>query len=152
MGKEDDLSVRNLVFPAAILRFLRTALQQSFSSAFVAWVPSGGQPLSAPEDDVLAPLGTSQVLSLLIGLQNLLVQVRLLLIGPRQWELLFSGQQKGGLPLRRLVLLSEQPLCHEAEIPAFAGWRQETRSSPSLCWRSLEGQNRRNEYTIKGVC
>ncbi|XP_055459099.1 meiosis inhibitor protein 1 [Psammomys obesus] len=59
---------------AAILRFLRTALQQSFSSALVDLVPSGGPPLSAPEDAVLAPLGTSQVLSLLIGLQNLLVQ------------------------------------------------------------------------------
>ncbi|XP_063119689.1 meiosis inhibitor protein 1 isoform X1 [Rattus norvegicus] len=65
---------KSALLSAAILRFLRTALQQSFSSAFVAWVPSGGQPLSAPEDDVLAPLGTSQVLSLLIGLQNLLVQ------------------------------------------------------------------------------
>lgn len=82
MGKEDDLSVRSLMFPAAILRFLRTALQQSFSSALVALVPSGEQLLSTPEDAVLAPLGTSQVLSLLIGLQNLLVQVRLLLSGP----------------------------------------------------------------------
>lgn len=106
MGKEDDLSVRNLVFPAAILRFLRTALQQSFSSAFVAWVPSGGQPLSAPEDDVLAPLGTSQVLSLLIGLQNLLVQVRLLLIGPRQWELLSPARAE----VHRDVYLNSQGL------------------------------------------
>ncbi|XP_029325796.1 meiosis inhibitor protein 1 isoform X2 [Mus caroli] len=59
---------------AAILRFLRTALQQSFSSALVVLVPSGDQPLSTPEDAVLAPLGKSQVLALLIGLQNLLVQ------------------------------------------------------------------------------
>ncbi|KAL6092401.1 hypothetical protein STEG23_031759, partial [Scotinomys teguina] len=59
---------------AAILRFLRTALQQRFSSALVALVPSGAQLPSTPEDTVLAPLGTSQVRSLLIGLQNLLVQ------------------------------------------------------------------------------
>ncbi|XP_021570098.1 meiosis inhibitor protein 1 [Carlito syrichta] len=59
---------------AAILCFLRTALQQNFSSALVTLVPSGAQALSAPEDTVLAPLGTSQVLSLVIGLQNLLVQ------------------------------------------------------------------------------
>ncbi|XP_051016000.1 meiosis inhibitor protein 1 [Acomys russatus] len=65
---------RSALLSAAILRFLRTALQQSFSSALVALVPSGGQPLCTPEDTVLAPLGTSQVLSLLVGLQNLLVQ------------------------------------------------------------------------------
>ncbi|KAK2494265.1 hypothetical protein MC885_006177, partial [Smutsia gigantea] len=59
---------------AAVLRFLRTALQQSFSSALVTLVPSGVRPLPAPEDTVLAPLGTSQMLSLVIGLQNLLVQ------------------------------------------------------------------------------
>ncbi|XP_004676485.2 PREDICTED: meiosis inhibitor protein 1 [Condylura cristata] len=59
---------------AAISRFLRTALQQSFSSALVTLVPSEIQPLPACEDSVLAPLGTSQVLSLVIGLQNLLVQ------------------------------------------------------------------------------
>ncbi|XP_022280069.1 meiosis inhibitor protein 1 isoform X8 [Canis lupus baileyi] len=59
---------------AAILCFLRTALQQSFSSAFVTLVPSEAQPPLAPENTVLAPLGTSQVLSLVIGLQNLLVQ------------------------------------------------------------------------------
>ncbi|XP_045145659.1 meiosis inhibitor protein 1 isoform X3 [Echinops telfairi] len=59
---------------ASVARFLRTALQQSFSSTLVALVPSGTRPPSAPEDMVLAPLGTSQVLSLLIGLQNLLVQ------------------------------------------------------------------------------
>nr|XP_020732558.1 meiosis inhibitor protein 1 isoform X4 [Odocoileus virginianus texanus] len=59
---------------AAILRFLRTALQQNFSSALVALLPSGAQSLPAPEDTVLSPLGTSQVLSLVIGLQNLLVQ------------------------------------------------------------------------------
>ncbi|XP_065793513.1 meiosis inhibitor protein 1 [Muntiacus reevesi] len=59
---------------AAILRFLRTALQQNFSSALVALLPSGAQSLPAPEDTVLSPLGTSQVLSLVIRLQNLLVQ------------------------------------------------------------------------------
>ncbi|OBS68826.1 hypothetical protein A6R68_02616, partial [Neotoma lepida] len=65
---------KSALLSAAILRFLRTALQQRFSSALVALVPSGGQLPSTPEDTVLAPLGTSQVLSLLIGLQNLLVQ------------------------------------------------------------------------------
>ncbi|XP_059103787.1 meiosis inhibitor protein 1 [Peromyscus eremicus] len=65
---------KSALLSAAILRFLRTALQQRFSSALVALVPSGGQLMSTPEDTVLAPLGTSQVLSLLIGLQNLLVQ------------------------------------------------------------------------------
>ncbi|KAL1767608.1 meiosis inhibitor protein 1 [Sigmodon hispidus] len=65
---------KSALLSAAILRFLRTALQQRFSSALVALVPSGGQLLSASEDTALAPLGTSQVLSLLIGLQNLLVQ------------------------------------------------------------------------------
>ncbi|XP_042637001.1 meiosis inhibitor protein 1 [Orycteropus afer afer] len=59
---------------AAIVHFLRTALQQGFSSALVTLVPSAAQPLPAPEDKVLAPLETSQVLSLVIGLQNLLVQ------------------------------------------------------------------------------
>uniref|UniRef100_A0A8C8SYX2 Meiotic double-stranded break formation protein 1 n=1 Tax=Peromyscus maniculatus bairdii TaxID=230844 RepID=A0A8C8SYX2_PERMB len=65
---------KSALLSAAILRFLRTALQQRFSSALVALVPSEGQLRSTPEDTVLAPLGTSQVLSLLIGLQNLLVQ------------------------------------------------------------------------------
>ncbi|XP_077025125.1 meiosis inhibitor protein 1 isoform X2 [Tamandua tetradactyla] len=63
-----------LLLSAAILCFLRTALQQGFSSALVALVPSGPQLASVPEDTVLAPLGTSQVLSLVIRLQNLLVQ------------------------------------------------------------------------------
>ncbi|KAI5942851.1 Meiosis inhibitor protein 1 [Manis javanica] len=58
----------------AVLRFLRTSLQQSFSSALVTLVPSGAQPPPVPGDTVLAPLGTSQILSLVIGLQNLLVQ------------------------------------------------------------------------------
>ncbi|XP_042103733.1 meiosis inhibitor protein 1 isoform X6 [Ovis aries] len=53
---------------------LLSALQQNFSSALVALLPSGAQSPPAPEDTVLAPLGTSQVLSLVIGLQNLLVQ------------------------------------------------------------------------------
>uniref|UniRef100_A0A8C5KU88 Meiotic double-stranded break formation protein 1 n=1 Tax=Jaculus jaculus TaxID=51337 RepID=A0A8C5KU88_JACJA len=82
LSVELDQVLKALSFPkkktallsAAILCFLRTALQQSFSSALVALMPSSAQPLSAPEDNALAPLGTSQVLSLLIGLQNLLVQ------------------------------------------------------------------------------
>ncbi|XP_006150782.1 meiosis inhibitor protein 1 [Tupaia chinensis] len=65
---------RVTLLSAAILRFLRTTLQQSFSSSLVVLVPSGTQPPPAPEDTALAPLGTSQVLSLVIGLQNLLVQ------------------------------------------------------------------------------
>ncbi|XP_042849322.1 meiosis inhibitor protein 1 isoform X2 [Panthera tigris] len=82
LSVELDQVLKVLSFPkkkaallsAAILCFLRTALQQSFSSALVALVPSGAQPPLAPEDTALAPLGTSQVLSLVIGLQNLLVQ------------------------------------------------------------------------------
>nr|XP_001502653.3 meiosis inhibitor protein 1 isoform X4 [Equus caballus] len=82
LSVELDQVLKALSFPkkkaallsAAILCFLRTALQQSFSSALVALLPSGTQPPLAPEDTVLAPLGTSQVLSLVIGLQNLLVQ------------------------------------------------------------------------------
>ncbi|XP_058597141.1 meiosis inhibitor protein 1 isoform X2 [Neofelis nebulosa] len=82
LSVELDQVLKVLSFPkkkaallsAAILCFLRTALQQSFSSALVALVPSGAQPPPAPEDTALAPLGTSQVLSLVIGLQNLLVQ------------------------------------------------------------------------------
>ncbi|XP_044918378.1 meiosis inhibitor protein 1 isoform X2 [Felis catus] len=82
LSVELDQVLKVLSFPkkkaallsAAILCFLRTALQQSFSSALVALVPSGAQPPPAPEDSALAPLGTSQVLSLVIGLQNLLVQ------------------------------------------------------------------------------
>ncbi|XP_008572694.1 PREDICTED: meiosis inhibitor protein 1 [Galeopterus variegatus] len=82
LSVELDEVLKALSFPnrkaallsAAILRFLRTALQQRFSSALVALVPSGSQPPLASEDTVLAPLGTSQVLSLVIGLQNLLVQ------------------------------------------------------------------------------
>lgn len=75
-GGRQELGIRSFLLSAAILRFLRTALQQSFSSSLVALVSSGTQPPPAPEDTVLAPLGTSQVLSLVIGLQNLLVQVR----------------------------------------------------------------------------
>ncbi|XP_072829707.1 meiosis inhibitor protein 1 isoform X4 [Vicugna pacos] len=82
LSVELDQVLKALSFPkkkaallsAAILRFLRTALQQSFSSALVALVPSEAQPQPAPEDTVLAPLRASQVLSLVIGLQNLLVQ------------------------------------------------------------------------------
>ncbi|VTJ57297.1 Hypothetical predicted protein [Marmota monax] len=82
LSVELDQLLKALSFPkkkpallsAAILRFLRTALQQNFSSALVALAPSGSQPLPAPEDNILAPLGTSQVLALVIGLQNLLVQ------------------------------------------------------------------------------
>ena len=71
-----ELGVRSFLLSAAILRFLRTALKQNFSSALVALLPSGAQSPPAPEDTALSPLGTSQVLSLVIGLQNLLVQVR----------------------------------------------------------------------------
>ncbi|XP_037369356.1 meiosis inhibitor protein 1 [Talpa occidentalis] len=82
LSVELDQVLKALSFPkkkaallsAAILRFLRTALQQSFSSALVTLVPSGTRPPPACEDSVLAPLGTAQVLSLVIGLQNLLVQ------------------------------------------------------------------------------
>ncbi|XP_008843014.1 meiosis inhibitor protein 1 isoform X1 [Nannospalax galili] len=82
LSVELDQVLKALSFPknkavllsAAILRFLRTVLQQRFSSALVVLVPSGVQPLPTPEDTALAPLRTSQVLSLLIGLQNLLVQ------------------------------------------------------------------------------
>nr|KAF6496362.1 meiotic double-stranded break formation protein 1 [Rousettus aegyptiacus] len=82
LSVELDQVLKALSFPkkkaallsAAILCFLRTALQQNFSSALVVLVPSGAQPPPAPEDTLLAPLGTSQVLSLVIGLQNLLVQ------------------------------------------------------------------------------
>ncbi|KAM5289154.1 meiosis inhibitor protein 1 [Ctenodactylus gundi] len=82
LSVELDQVVKSLSFPkkkpallsAAILCFLRTALQQNFSSALVALVPSGASPVLAPEDAVLAPLGMSQVLYLVIGLQNLLVQ------------------------------------------------------------------------------
>ncbi|XP_066109171.1 meiosis inhibitor protein 1 [Saccopteryx bilineata] len=82
LSVELDQVLKALSFPkkkpmllsAAILCFLRTALQQSFSSVLVTLMPSGAQPPSAHQDTVLAPLGTSQVLSLVIALQNLLVQ------------------------------------------------------------------------------
>ncbi|XP_004771286.1 meiosis inhibitor protein 1 [Mustela putorius furo] len=82
LSVELDQVLKVLSFPkkkaallsAAILCFLRTALQQNFSSALVALVPSGPQPPPASENTVLAPLRISQVLSLVIGLQNLLVQ------------------------------------------------------------------------------
>uniref|UniRef100_G1S0C7 Meiotic double-stranded break formation protein 1 n=1 Tax=Nomascus leucogenys TaxID=61853 RepID=G1S0C7_NOMLE len=82
LSVEMDQVLKALSFPkkkaallsAAVLCFLRTALRQSFSSALVTLVPSGAQPLPATEDTVLAPLRTSQVRSLVIGLQNLLVQ------------------------------------------------------------------------------
>uniref|UniRef100_H0X5X1 Meiotic double-stranded break formation protein 1 n=2 Tax=Otolemur garnettii TaxID=30611 RepID=H0X5X1_OTOGA len=82
LSVELDQVLKALSFPkkkaallsASILCFLRTALQQSFSSALVALVPSGAQPLPGPKDTNLAPLRISQVLSLVIGLQNLLVQ------------------------------------------------------------------------------
>ncbi|XP_063099777.1 meiosis inhibitor protein 1 [Cavia porcellus] len=77
LSVELDQVVKTLSFPkkraallsAAVLCFLRTALQQSFSSALVALVPSTGTCST-----VLAPLETSQVLYLVVGLQNLLVQ------------------------------------------------------------------------------
>uniref|UniRef100_A0A8D0TW19 Meiosis inhibitor protein 1 n=1 Tax=Sus scrofa TaxID=9823 RepID=A0A8D0TW19_PIG len=82
LSVELDQVLKALSFPkkkaallsASILCFLRTTLQQSFSSPLVILLPSGAQPPPAPEDTVLSPLGTSQVLSLIIGLQNLLVQ------------------------------------------------------------------------------
>uniref|UniRef100_A0A8D1DNJ1 Meiosis inhibitor protein 1 n=1 Tax=Sus scrofa TaxID=9823 RepID=A0A8D1DNJ1_PIG len=82
LSVELDQVLKALSFPkkkaallsASILCFLRTTLQQSFSSPLVTLLPSGAQPPPAPEDTVLSPLGTSQVLSLIIGLQNLLVQ------------------------------------------------------------------------------
>lgn len=79
--KEEGAEYKGFLLSAAILCFLRTALQQNFSSALVALVPSGAQPPPASENTVLAPLRISQVLSLVIGLQNLLVQVRPLLNG-----------------------------------------------------------------------
>lgn len=94
-GRRRGLGVRGLLLLAAILRFLRTALQQSFSSALVTLVPSGARPPQAPEDTVLAPLGTSQVLSLVIGLQNLLVQVRPLLSEPCTGACSPGQQQEG---------------------------------------------------------
>lgn len=64
---------------AAILCFLRTALQQSFSSALVVLEPSDTPQSPDPEDVGLTPLRTAEVLTLVIALQNLLVQVRPLL-------------------------------------------------------------------------
>ncbi|XP_056653417.1 meiosis inhibitor protein 1 isoform X2 [Monodelphis domestica] len=68
------------LFSASILRFLRTTLEQKFSSALVTLVSSAspGQ-LPSPEDAALSPLSLHQVLSLVISLQNLLVQKDLLL-------------------------------------------------------------------------
>lgn len=103
-GRRQGLGVRGFLLSAALLRFLRTSLQQSFSSALVTLVPSGAQPLQAPEDTVLAPLGTSQVLSLVIGLQNLLVQVRPLLSEPWYWSLFTQDKsRKEWLPLKAWI-------------------------------------------------
>lgn len=104
-GMRQELGVRSFLLSAAILRFLRTALQQNFSSALVALLPSGAQSLPAPEDTVLSPLGTSQVLSLVIGLQNLLVQVRSL---PSATLAVEPGSPRmtagrGSLPVKTLV-------------------------------------------------
>ncbi|XP_012880229.1 PREDICTED: meiosis inhibitor protein 1 [Dipodomys ordii] len=82
LSVELDQILKALSFPnkkvalllAAILNFLRTALQQNFSSVLVALVHSGSRPPAAPGSSVLAPLEASQVLSLVVGLQNLLVQ------------------------------------------------------------------------------
>ncbi|XP_038612335.1 meiosis inhibitor protein 1 isoform X2 [Tachyglossus aculeatus] len=62
------------LFLASILRFLRTALRQDFSSTSVLVTGSKPDPLPHPEDACLAPLSTRQVFSLVIGLQNLLLQ------------------------------------------------------------------------------
>ncbi|XP_044535239.1 meiosis inhibitor protein 1 [Gracilinanus agilis] len=68
------------LFSVSILRFLRTILEQKFSSALVTLVSTThpGQ-LPSPEDAALSPLSLHQVLSLVISLQNLLVQKDLLL-------------------------------------------------------------------------
>ncbi|XP_006890243.1 PREDICTED: meiosis inhibitor protein 1 [Elephantulus edwardii] len=65
---------RAALLSAAIIHFLRTALRQDFSSALVTLMPSGAQVPPTPGDTVLAPLRTSKVLSLVVSLQNLLVQ------------------------------------------------------------------------------
>lgn len=107
-GRRQELGIRSFLLLAAVLCFLRTSLQQSFSSALVTLVPSGARPPPAPEDTVLAPLGTSQILSLVIGLQNLLVQVRPLL----NWDPGNGGcfsrtsAEKGWLPCQEPVILS----------------------------------------------
>lgn len=98
---DQERGVRSLLPSAAILCFLRTALQQSFSSRLVALVPSETRPPPTPGDTVLAPLGTSQVLSLLIGLQNLLAKVRSLQSGSWPRDLLLQDNgRKGWLPVR----------------------------------------------------
>ncbi|XP_043823714.1 meiosis inhibitor protein 1 [Dromiciops gliroides] len=67
------------LFSVSLLRFLRTSLEQNFSSALVKLVSSdSGQPPSL-EDSALSPLSLQQVLSLVVSLQNLLVQKDLLL-------------------------------------------------------------------------
>lgn len=133
-GSGEEPGVKSLLFPAAILRFLRTALQQRFSSALVALVPSEGQLRSTPEDTVLAPLGTSQVLSLLIGLQNLLVQVGLWLSGPLAVGTpVFRAAGKDGVLSGDRCFHRRQPLCHIR----LGGGSRKTRSQRSLCSRSL---------------
>ncbi|XP_049628411.1 meiosis inhibitor protein 1 [Suncus etruscus] len=65
---------QTVLLSAAVLCFLRTALQQSFSSALVVLEPSDPPQSPAPEDAGLTPLRTTEVLTLVIALQNLLVQ------------------------------------------------------------------------------
>ncbi|XP_036616179.1 meiosis inhibitor protein 1 [Trichosurus vulpecula] len=67
------------LFSASILRFLRTALEQNLSSALVTLVSSDLGQTPCPEDSALSPLSLQQVLSLVVSLQNLLVQKDLLL-------------------------------------------------------------------------
>ncbi|XP_072452375.1 meiosis inhibitor protein 1 isoform X6 [Notamacropus eugenii] len=67
------------LFSASILRFLRTALEQNFSSSLVMLVSSDLGRLPSPEDSALSPLSLQQILSLVVSLQNLLVQKDLLL-------------------------------------------------------------------------
>nr|XP_020838400.1 meiosis inhibitor protein 1 isoform X3 [Phascolarctos cinereus] len=67
------------LFSASILRFLRTALEQNFSSALVMLVSSDSGQSPSPEDSALSPLSLQQVLFLVVSLQNLLVQKDLLL-------------------------------------------------------------------------
>uniref|UniRef100_F7AUF9 Meiotic double-stranded break formation protein 1 n=1 Tax=Ornithorhynchus anatinus TaxID=9258 RepID=F7AUF9_ORNAN len=69
------------LFLASILRFLRTALRQDFSSTSVLVTSSEPDLPPHPQDARLAPLSTRQVFSLVIGLQNLLLQKDRMLTG-----------------------------------------------------------------------
>ncbi|NXY90358.1 MEII1 protein, partial [Alcedo cyanopectus] len=67
----------------SITQFLRAVLQQNFSSSLLVIVDQNTaqgatwpQP-SSPQDAALHPLGTQQIFSLLVSLQNLLVHIQL---------------------------------------------------------------------------